>query len=90
MLEALQVLSSLVAQLVKNPLAMKEMRVQSTGQEDPLEKETATHSYILVWEIPWTAEPDGLQSMGSQKRWTQLRMQKGWKQQHIKLLTRDA
>ena len=41
-----------------------EMRVQSLGQEDPLEKEMATHSSILVWEIPWTEKPGGLQSMG--------------------------
>ena len=50
---------------------MQEMLVQSLGQEDPLEKEMATHSNILVWEIPWTEEPGGLQkrSMGSQKNW---------------------
>ena len=41
--------------------------VQSLGQEDPLEKEVATHSSILAWEIPWTEEPGRLQSMGSQK-----------------------
>ena len=45
------------------------MPVQSLGQEDPLEKEMATHSSILAWEILWTEEPGGLQSMGSQKRW---------------------
>ena len=45
------------------------MLVQSLGQEDPLEKEMATHSSILAWEILWTEEPGGLQSMGSQKRW---------------------
>ena len=39
---------------------MQEMQVQSLGGEDPLEKETATHSSILSWEIPWTEEPDGL------------------------------
>ena len=43
------------------------MRVQSLGQEDPLEEEMATHSSILASEIPWTEEPDGLQSMGSQE-----------------------
>ena len=43
---------------------MQEMQVQSLGGEDPLEKETATHSSILSWEIPWTEEPDGLQFMG--------------------------
>ena len=42
-------------------------RFNSLAQEDPLEKEMATHSSILVWEIPWTEEPDGLQSMGLQK-----------------------
>ena len=43
------------------------MQVQSPGREDPLEKEIATHSSILAWEIPWTEEPGGLQSMRSQK-----------------------
>ena len=42
-------------------------RVRSLGQEDPLEKETATHSSIHAWKIPWTEEPGGLQSMGSQE-----------------------
>ena len=51
---------------------MQELRVQSLGQEDPLEEETATHSSILAWEIPRTEEPGGQQSMGSQKSWTQL------------------
>ena len=46
---------------------MQEMQVQSLGGEDPLEKETATHSSILSWEIPWTEEPDGLQFMGLQE-----------------------
>ena len=46
---------------------MQEMQARSLGQEDPLEEETATHSSILAWEIPWTEEPGGLQSMGSQK-----------------------
>ena len=45
---------------------MQEMQVWSLGQEDPLEKEMATHSSILAWEIPWTEEPGRLQSMGSQ------------------------
>ena len=45
------------------------MRVRSLGQKDPLEAGTETHSSILAWEIPWTEEPDGLQSMGSQS-WT--------------------
>ena len=50
--------------MAKNLLARQETQVQSLGQEDPLEKEMATHSNILAWEIPWTEEPDGLQSMG--------------------------
>ena len=52
---------------VKNPAAKQEMSVQSLCQEDPLEKEIATHSSILAWYIPWTEEPSGLQSMGSQR-----------------------
>ena len=46
---------------------MRDTRVLFLGWEDPLEKEMATHSNILAWEIPWTAEPCGLQSMGSQR-----------------------
>ena len=46
---------------------MQEMRVQFLSQEDALEKETATHSSILAWKIPWTEEPGGLQSMGLQR-----------------------
>ena len=53
--------------MVKNPPAMREILVQSLGREDPLEKEMATHSSILAWEIPWTEEPGGQQSMGSQE-----------------------
>ena len=53
--------------MVKHPSAMQETQVQSLGQKDPLEKGTATHSSILAWEIPWTEEPGGLQSMGSQR-----------------------
>ena len=45
---------------------MRETQVQSLRQEDPLEKEMTTHSSILTWEVPWTAEPGGPQSMGSQ------------------------
>ena len=52
--------------MIKNLLAMQEMQVQSLGREDPLEKEMATHSSILVGEILWTEEPGGLQSMESQ------------------------
>ena len=46
---------------------MRETGVPSLGQEDPLEKEMATHSSILAWRIPWTEEPSGLQSMGLQR-----------------------
>ena len=56
----------LVPQMVKNPSAMQETWVQSLGWEDALEKAMATHSSIPVWRIPWTEEPGGLQSMGSQ------------------------
>ena len=58
---------SLVAQMVKHLPAMRETRVRSLGWEDPLEKEMATHSSILAWRIPWTKEPGGLQSTGSQR-----------------------
>ena len=52
---------------VKNLPAMQEIWVQSLGLEDPLEKERATHSNILAWKIPWTEEPDRLQSVGLQR-----------------------
>ena len=55
-----------MVQTVKNLPAVWETRVRSLGWEDSLEKEMATHSSILVWRIPWTEEPGGLQSMGSQ------------------------
>ena len=54
------------AQLVKSLPAVGEIQVQSLGREDPLEKEMATHSSILAWEIPWTEEPGELQSLRSQ------------------------
>ena len=57
--------ASLVAQLVKNPSIMWETWVRSLGQEDPLEKEMATHSSTLAWKIPWTEKPGRLQSMES-------------------------
>ena len=60
-----------VAQMVKCLPTMRETGVQSLGQEDLLEKETATHSNTLAWKIPWTEEPGGLQPMGSQSQ-TQL------------------
>ena len=53
-------MSSLGAQIVKNLPAMQETQVQSLGQEDPLEKEMATHFIILAWRIPWTEEPGRL------------------------------
>ena len=53
--------------VVKNLPAMQETQVRSLGREDPLEEERATHSSILAWEIPWTEEPGGLQSMWSQR-----------------------
>ena len=56
--------ASLVAQSVKNLATMREIRVQSLHREDLLEKEMATHSSILVWEIPWTDEPGGLHPTG--------------------------
>ena len=56
-----------MAQTVKNLLVMQETRVQSLGQEDPLEEEMTTHSSILAWRIPWTEEPGGLQSRGRKK-----------------------
>ena len=61
-----------MAQTVKNLPAMQETQVQSLGQKDPPEKEMATHASILAWEIPWIEEPDGLQSLGSQKSRIQL------------------
>ena len=56
--------ASLIAQLVKNLPAMQETWVRFLGPENPLEKEMATHSSILAWEIPWTEEPGWLQSIG--------------------------
>ena len=51
----------------RKPPTMQEIQVRSLGREDPLEKEMETHPCILAWEIPWTEEPGGLQSMGSQE-----------------------
>ena len=59
--EWLDICTSLVAQRVKRLPTIRETWVQSLGQEDPLEKEMATHFNILAWEIPWTEEPGGLQ-----------------------------
>ena len=55
---------SQVALVVKN---LQETQARSLGREDPLEKEMATHSNIFAWRIPWTEEPDGLQTIGSQR-----------------------
>ena len=57
----------MVAQLVKNLPTVQEIWVQPLVQEDPLEKEMATHFSILAWRIPWMEEPGGLQSMESQR-----------------------
>ena len=57
----------LIGSVVKNLSAMQEMRVRSLGLEDALEESMATHSSILAWRTPWTEEPVGLQSMGSQR-----------------------
>ena len=59
--------ASLVAPLVNTMPAVQEIQIRFLGQEDPLEKEMATHSNILAWRIPWTEEPGGLQSMELQE-----------------------
>ena len=58
--------ASLVAQMVRHLPARRETHVQSLGQEDPLEKDMATHSNTLAWKIPWMEEPGRLQSTGLQ------------------------
>ena len=63
----LGVSNSLVAQKIKHLSKMREIRVRSLGQEDPLEKEMAIHSSTIAWKIPWTEEPGRLQSMGPQR-----------------------
>ena len=55
-----------MTQGVRNLPTVREIQVQSLGWEDPLKKELATHSSILAWRMPWTEDPGGLQSMGSQ------------------------
>ena len=57
----------MVAQMVKDLTAIWETQVRSLGGEEPLEKELATHYSLLAWRIPWTEEPGGLRSMGSQR-----------------------
>ena len=64
---AMNIWTSLGAQTVKRLSTMRETWVPSLGQEDPLEKEMATHSSTIAWKIPWTEEPSRLQSMGSQR-----------------------
>ena len=59
--------ASLVAQKIKNLPGIQETQVQSLVWEDPLEEGTVTQSSVLAWRIPWTEEPGGLQSMGSQR-----------------------
>ena len=64
--------ASLVAQQERIYLEIQEREVLSLGGEDPLEKEVATHSSILAWEISWKEEPGGLKSIESQRSWIQL------------------
>ena len=59
--------ASLVAQKIKNLPVIQETQVQSLVWEDPLEEGTVTQSSVLAWRIPWTEEPGGLQSMGTQR-----------------------
>ena len=77
---SIAVLGFLGGLLVKNLPPMQEIWVQSLGQEDPLEKETTTPSSILAWEITWTGEPGGLQSMEMQEldviQWLKQRQQR--------------
>ena len=65
--EVVKLGASQVAQTVKTLPTMHKTQVRSMGWEDPLEKEMATHCSILAWEIPWTEDPDRLQSRGSQR-----------------------
>ena len=67
MLEKLVLKYYSLAQLVKNLPSLQDTQVQFLGQEDPLEKEMATHSSLLAWRIPWMEEPGRLQSIGSQE-----------------------
>ena len=61
---------------------MQEIWVRSLGQEDPLKQETVAHSSILAWEIPWTEEPGGLQSMALQRAMALRYVQRGGKMEH--------
>ena len=71
--------------MVKNPPEIGKRRVWSLGQEYPVQKEMAIHSSILAWEIPWTEEPGGLQSMGLQKSWTWI----SWTKQQQKMIRKE-
>ena len=68
--------------MVKNPLAKQEPPLQSLGPKDPLEKEMTTHTSILAWEIPWTEEPGGLQSMGPLRVRHNLATECAWPRAH--------
>ena len=76
----------LMAHWVKNLPAIQEMRVQSLGWKDPLEKDMATHSSILAWEILWTEEPGGLQSMESQSKMRLSTAHRMWLQNKAKII----
>ena len=65
--EYMSLWASMVAQLQRIHLPMQETQIQSLGQEDPLEKETATHFSVLAWEIPWTKEPCNFSPWGCQE-----------------------
>ena len=80
--ELLEVLGFPSGSVVKHLPAMQEMKVRSLGRDDTVEKEMATHSGILAWRIPWTEEPGGLWSMGSQRVGHKLAM----KQQQLEAL----
>ena len=67
LVSAVQPHESLMAQSLKHLPPVRETQVRSLGRENPLEKEMVTHSSILAWRIPWTEEPGGLQSTGSQR-----------------------
>ena len=74
LLSPLQLITSLVAQMVKCLPTMQETRVQSLGQEDPLKKEMATHSSTLAWKIPWTEEPGSWSLWGCKESDTTYRL----------------
>ena len=85
--------ASLVAQRVKCLPAMQETWVRSLGQEDPLEKEMATHSSTLAWKIPWTEKPGRLQSMGSQRvghNWATSLLSMCWWEQQLLLWKKNV